>query len=427
MPAEKLTRTSYRDDDGDPRDGTTSMAESRRDMEEHLLPLLRVHASALHGSGVATGLAVTATTGGTTIAVGPGVAVDGLGRHLSVASGGQVLLGTGSDPVDVGAAGVVLDLTTLSPAPTPAHHLTLTFSETFDALAHATSGFQIFELDHTPRLTLQPAAAPTEPAVVLARVFLAADGTVSALFAGPRQVCPTPTGGLTVHQPRVPPPDPADPAVRTVVHQPAGSLTPHPKGGLLLSSTSIQVDGPLSVLGVLTANQAEVRDLSVRNLTVRGDAEPGLVKAEQMQVVDLTVRDSLTARGDTRIGGDLNVDGRVRSSAGFCSGSSRRQKTDVRPLDGALATVARLQGVSFRWKDDGRRDIGLIAEDVGAVLPEVVTDDDGTQARGLDYGRLTSLLIEAVKEQQREIEMLRGVVDELATRLDGAGAEPAER
>jgi Chaperone of endosialidase len=117
----------------------------------------------------------------------------------------------------------------------------------------------------------------------------------------------------------------------------------------------------------------------------------------------------------------LHVRGQVLSSAGFCTGSSRRWKTNIRPLEGALDVVRRLQGVSFQWNEDGRRDIGLIAEDVAAVLPEVVTgEDDGDHARGLDYGRLTSLLIEAIKEQQREIEALRTAIADAGTPRPGA-------
>jgi hypothetical protein len=49
--------------------------------------------------------------------------------------------------------------------------------------------------------------------------------------------------------------------------------------------------------------------------------------------------------------------------------------------------------------------VGVIAEEVGAVVPEVVTwEKDGKDAQSVDYGRLTALLIEATKEQQRQFE-----------------------
>jgi hypothetical protein len=51
----------------------------------------------------------------------------------------------------------------------------------------------------------------------------------------------------------------------------------------------------------------------------------------------------------------------------------------------------------------GKHEIGVIAKEVGAVVPEVVSyEENGKDARGVDYSRLTALLIEALKQQQRE-------------------------
>jgi hypothetical protein len=92
--------------------------------------------------------------------------------------------------------------------------------------------------------------------------------------------------------------------------------------------------------------------------------------------------------------------------------SSKRWKTDIQPLAGALDKVEQLQGVSFNWKGNGKHDIGLVAEDVATVVPELVAfDKNGTEAQGIDYGRLTALLVEAIKEQQNEIRELK---DQLA-------------
>jgi trimeric autotransporter adhesin len=84
--------------------------------------------------------------------------------------------------------------------------------------------------------------------------------------------------------------------------------------------------------------------------------------------------------------------------------SSRRWKTNIQTLPDALAKVEQLRGVSYDLKDSGKHEIGVIAEEVGSVLPEVVTyEDNGKDARGVDYSRLTALLIEAVKQQQSVI------------------------
>jgi hypothetical protein len=66
-----------------------------------------------------------------------------------------------------------------------------------------------------------------------------------------------------------------------------------------------------------------------------------------------------------------------------------------------LGKVEQLRGVSYDLKANGRHEVGVIAEEVGAVVPEIVTwDKNGKDAQGVDYGRLSALLIEATKEQQ---------------------------
>src|SRR5580704_9195121 len=92
-------------------------------------------------------------------------------------------------------------------------------------------------------------------------------------------------------------------------------------------------------------------------------------------------------------------------SDGWTTYSSRRWKTNIQPLHNALGMVDQLRGVSYDLKGSGKHEIGVIAEEVGAVLPEVVTwDENGKDARSVDYSRLTALLIEATKEQQALIQ-----------------------
>ncbi len=79
--------------------------------------------------------------------------------------------------------------------------------------------------------------------------------------------------------------------------------------------------------------------------------------------------------------------------------------------------MAELRGVYFDWDEEhgGQHDVGMIAEEVGKVLPEIVVyEENGIDADGMDYSKLTPLLVEAVKElqnivenQQKEIEALK--------------------
>jgi hypothetical protein len=101
-------------------------------------------------------------------------------------------------------------------------------------------------------------------------------------------------------------------------------------------------------------------------------------------------------------------DGTIAVANAWTTFSSRTWKENIKPIEGALEKVKRLNGIYFDWKGNGKQDIGMIAEDVGKVIPEIVAyEENGIEAKSIDYGRLTPLLIEAVKEQQKEIEELK--------------------
>ena len=109
----------------------------------------------------------------------------------------------------------------------------------------------------------------------------------------------------------------------------------------------------------------------------------------------------------------------------YGSSSSIRWKHNVQAIERPLEKVKRLRGVTFDWDEEhgGHHDIGLIAEEVGAVLPEIVTyEENGVDAVGMDYSKLTPLLIEAFNalraEMNSEIADLRAENEELRSRLD---------
>ena len=100
------------------------------------------------------------------------------------------------------------------------------------------------------------------------------------------------------------------------------------------------------------------------------------------------------------------------------NGSDRRMKRDIAPLEDALAIVKRLDGVSFNRESRTRREIGLIAQDVQAVLPEVVhetyrpRDSEGreiaseTPLLGISYTDIIAVLVEAIKELSVKVSIL---------------------
>src|SRR5205085_5409197 len=89
-----------------------------------------------------------------------------------------------------------------------------------------------------------------------------------------------------------------------------------------------------------------------------------------------------------------------------CS-SSLRYKTDLSPYAHGMDLVDRLRPINFRWKEGGAADVGLAAEDVATVEPLLVTHNDQGQIEGVKYDHLAVVFINALKEQQGQIEAQR--------------------
>ena len=122
--------------------------------------------------------------------------------------------------------------------------------------------------------------------------------------------------------------------------------------------------------------------------------------------------------GTTNPSEKLHVNGNALADA-HTTPSSRRWKTNIQTIENPLEKVKHLRGVTYDWKESGKHDIGLIAEEVGEVIPEIVAyEENGTDAKSVDYSRLVAVLIEAVKEQQKTIHELKKDHKQLATQID---------
>lgn len=119
----------------------------------------------------------------------------------------------------------------------------------------------------------------------------------------------------------------------------------------------------------------------------------------------------------------FEVAGSIRCTS-LTQTSSRELKADIAPLTGAMATLRKLQAVSYTWNDKapeqarGKRDIGFLADEMAAVLPEIVAVDEHGKALGIDYGKVTPVVVEAIKELEHENERLRAENDAMRGRLE---------
>ena len=92
--------------------------------------------------------------------------------------------------------------------------------------------------------------------------------------------------------------------------------------------------------------------------------------------------------------------------------SSREMKTNIEPIENILPAVLQMQGVKFDWKDDGQKDnYGFISEEVDEILPNLVSHDEEGKAQGIQYSKMTAVLLEAIKEQQVQIEELKSKIN----------------
>ena len=80
-------------------------------------------------------------------------------------------------------------------------------------------------------------------------------------------------------------------------------------------------------------------------------------------------------------------------------------KENIHQIKNPLDKVIQINGVGFRWKDSKEEAIGVIAQDIEQVIPELVKISNGTKT--VNYNGLVGVLIEAIKEQQRQIEDLK--------------------
>ena len=98
----------------------------------------------------------------------------------------------------------------------------------------------------------------------------------------------------------------------------------------------------------------------------------------------------------------LHVIGEV-TATDFNSTSDSRLKTNVQSINDPLAKILQINGVSFNWIENNKPSMGVIADNIEEVVPELVSDTD---PKTVNYNGLIGLLIEVVKEQQTQIDSL---------------------
>jgi len=194
--------------------------------------------------------------------------------------------------------------------------------------------------------------------------------------------------------------------------------------GTTTPSTLLHLSSPVSPV-IRVDNTSSGRSYSIANIA---GSDPRLSFIDNMSNAERLTIDAASgnvgiglnggsATFEVRAGGTTLADAwTVRSSARF--------KTNIRPIHFALDKVMQLRGVAFNWKNTRQPSVGFIAEEVARVLPEAVEyEGNGKDIAGLDYNKVTPLLVEAIKAQQQRIEEL----EQRNSRLEARNAEQEAR
>jgi len=147
-------------------------------------------------------------------------------------------------------------------------------------------------------------------------------------------------------------------------------------------------------------------DYSVDNWV---DGPEGVYTQSRVGVGITTPQVQLDVVGTTQIIGQVNITGNMNVSGivtatDFDSLSDVNLKTNVVVIENPLDKVVQLRGVNFDWKADNRPSMGVIAQEVEEILPQLV---HGHETKTVNYNGLIGLLIECVKKQQEEINELK--------------------
>ena len=113
----------------------------------------------------------------------------------------------------------------------------------------------------------------------------------------------------------------------------------------------------------------------------------------------------------------LDNSGNLTASGNLNSNSDIKLKTNIKTLTNSLERVLQMRGVEYDRIDlEGNpHQIGVIAQEVEAVAPELVSESDGI--KNVSYGNITALLIEAIKEQQKQIELQQEQINKLTEEI----------
>lgn len=174
-----------------------------------------------------------------------------------------------------------------------------------------------------------------------------------------------------------------------------------------VSGTSAAFDGSAALSFATTLANSGVTAGTYTKVTV--DAKGRVTTGASLASADVTGALGYTPanKAGESFTGSISVSGTITATGDITAYSDETLKSDIRTISGALDLVASMRGVTFTRNDTGLRGVGVVAQELAAVIPEAVQAHDGGLL-SVAYGNLVGVLIEAVKDLAGKVERLEG-------------------
>lgn len=194
------------------------------------------------------------------------------------------------------------------------------------------------------------------------------------------------------------------------------------------ATIGVLAGGGMSGGGYFTTNQSFNENVTISHADTSSQGSVNNSSGTVIQDITLDTYGHITAIGSVNLDGryytESESDGRYAYKAGssgqnfsanniyaaaFFYSSDERLKDNVAKVESALDVVSKLQGVSYTWKEDGKQDIGFIAQEVQKVIPEAVVEHSDVYEDQLTVNAapIIAYLVEAIKELKAEVESLK--------------------
>lgn len=166
--------------------------------------------------------------------------------------------------------------------------------------------------------------------------------------------------------------------------------------------TSISLNtGNINSSGIITSSSINTGNINLSGSLNSVSVNTGIITSTSLNTGNISSSGIVTSISLNT--GNINSSG-IITCTDLNSTSDINLKENIKTISNALEKVEKIRGVSFDWKENGRSSIGVVAQEIESIFPEIVSD---TEIKTVNYNGLIGVLIEAVKELSNEVKELK--------------------